>query len=413
MHIVLLSDLFPPYHKGGHEIRCKFIGDELQRRGHRLSVLTSRYGTAGGASFSEGGIFRVLHYVDMAQQGLLGSREQEWKLAVRGRLNYGIARNRVERLKPDVVYAGQTNGISLFTLKAIAALSIPIVHHIGTYVYAEYMRDCVLQPSVMKRLYRKCIFGFFRRSDPVFNNIIAVSTAMKKKHLEVGFSDEQVSVIPPRGVPSALIQEGPKKTGPTKEGSLKLLYLGRITRMKGVHHAVTAVHQLVSSMGVQGVTLEIMGDGDTEYIRELESLAADLGVSEQVRFRGNVAPDRILEEMRANDILLVPSLWDDPSPSVIIEAQSQGVPVVGSRIGGIPERIVHAQTGMLVAADNPAELAQAILELIDAPGLYEQISANGITQVRASYTHEGIVDQLENCLVNAVRQAGGTAQPAA
>jgi len=83
-----------------------------------------------------------------------------------------------------------------------------------------------------------------------------------------------------------------------------------------------------------------------------------------VDFVGYVNPDSFLSEI---DVLVVPSVWQDPSPRVISEAYAHGIAVVGSRIGGIPELVEEGQTGLLFAPDDSDDLAQKMRKFIDHP----------------------------------------------
>jgi glycosyltransferase involved in cell wall biosynthesis len=69
--------------------------------------------------------------------------------------------------------------------------------------------------------------------------------------------------------------------------------------------------------------------------------------------------------LREADVLVQPSLWGEPFPLLVLEAMASGVPVVGSRIGGLPEAVEDGISGILVEPDNPAQLARALLCLLE------------------------------------------------
>jgi len=79
-----------------------------------------------------------------------------------------------------------------------------------------------------------------------------------------------------------------------------------------------------------------------------------------------VRPEDFLPEI---DVLVVPSVWDEPLPTVVVEAFTHGVPVIGSRRGGIPELIEDGRTGLLFDPAQPGSLEAALGRFIDDPRL--------------------------------------------
>jgi len=113
----------------------------------------------------------------------------------------------------------------------------------------------------------------------------------------------------------------------------------------------------------------IVGDGpDADRLR---GLAEELGLSKQVRFLGN--QDEVQRYMQAADCLICPSLWQEAAGLVNIEALACGLPVVASRIGGIPEIVEHGRTGFLFESGRSDQLAAALRNLLDEPELREEM----------------------------------------
>ena len=102
----------------------------------------------------------------------------------------------------------------------------------------------------------------------------------------------------------------------------------------------------------------------SDHERELRELAAASAVP--VHFKTFVARASLPALLRTADVFVVPSRWPDPSPLTVGEALATGLPVIASRIGGIPEALGSA--GILVPPDDPTALAVALRELIDDSG---------------------------------------------
>lgn len=103
-------------------------------------------------------------------------------------------------------------------------------------------------------------------------------------------------------------------------------------------------------------TLDVIGDG--ELLPELREQAARLGLGDAVRFVGPRDPAAVAEAMRTADVFVLPSRFEN-LPVVLLEAMASGLPVVATRVGGIPE-IVDDDAGVLVAPGDVAALTQAI-----------------------------------------------------
>ena len=94
---------------------------------------------------------------------------------------------------------------------------------------------------------------------------------------------------------------------------------------------------------------------------------------------------------------VVPSLWDN-SPNTIYEAMAAELPVVASRVGGIPELVVHGETGLLVPPGDAEALAKAVVALLKEPIVGRQLGANGGQRAAQNYDLERISSlQLRAC----------------
>lgn len=134
------------------------------------------------------------------------------------------------------------------------------------------------------------------------------------------------------------------------------------------------------------IRLEVIGDGGAR--RELEELAVRLGVA--VRFHGRVAdPGPLLREI---DVFALPSRAEN-LPMAVLEAMAQALPVVATRVGGVPELVEDGITGRLVEADDPASLAQAIDEVAGSPDTRSAWGAAGARRAATAFDPEAMADR--------------------
>lgn len=139
-----------------------------------------------------------------------------------------------------------------------------------------------------------------------------------------------------------------------------VLMVGYLIPEKGADVLVRAAAKLPSD-----VVIWIVGAGP-EAAR-LEQMARNLGLGQRVRLLGNRS--RVQPFMQAADCLACPSVWEEAAGLVNLEGLACGLPVVASRIGGIPEIVEHEGTGLLVTPDSAEELAEAIHRLFKEPEL--------------------------------------------
>jgi glycosyltransferase involved in cell wall biosynthesis len=111
------------------------------------------------------------------------------------------------------------------------------------------------------------------------------------------------------------------------------------------------------------VILSVVGDGVLK--ERLPTLSENLGLTDRVHFEGAIAwGESLFEVMRKHDVLVLPSMTEG-LPLVLIEAMSQGLPVVASNVGGVPEIVIHERTGLLVPPMDVGALYSAIERILD------------------------------------------------
>ncbi len=202
---------------------------------------------------------------------------------------------------------------------------------------------------------------------------------VKLKRFEL-FHETGVDALPP-----------PRQSRGVEKGTLKLLYVGRVVRSKGVRDAVRAVAEL---RDFPGVTLDIVGDGGDRAACERE--AARLGVGARVHFHG-WQPHEVVERFYHDaDVFVFPSLRE-ASGQVVIEAMSHGLAMVVAANGG-PGFTVGNKCGLSVQADSPAlyatALAAALRRLAVSPELVEAFGKCARARVAKEFLWDRKVERM-------------------
>jgi glycosyltransferase involved in cell wall biosynthesis len=168
----------------------------------------------------------------------------------------------------------------------------------------------------------------------------------------------------------------------------RLAVVGRLIPIKG--HATLLEAVAAARQRVPELTLEIAGEG--ELGPELRATTTRLGLDDAVSFLGRVAPATPVLERAA--IVVVPSLGEGFG-MVALEAMERGRPVIASAIGGLPEIVADGRTGLLVPPDDPAALADAIVELATDRARAAALGAAGRARALEEFSQERCTDRIE------------------
>ncbi|APG26449.1 hypothetical protein A7E78_00345 [Syntrophotalea acetylenivorans] len=190
--------------------------------------------------------------------------------------------------------------------------------------------------------------------------IFSVSGALKSHLMSLGVLERKIKVIY-NGVDQKIFYPRPKDTARQSVGvdgqSQIILFVGNLKKEKGLGELAAAFSKLINSGGERDYRLVIVGRGP--YEGELKKQLENLGVINQVQFKGSLPPEKVAMWMNAASVLCLPSYMEGV-PNVILEALSCEVPVVATDVGGIPELSVKSGLLQMVA---PKDIDGLIREL--------------------------------------------------
>ncbi|MCZ6634507.1 MAG: glycosyltransferase family 4 protein [bacterium] len=164
--------------------------------------------------------------------------------------------------------------------------------------------------------------------------------------------------------------------------------VGRLVPVKGQDDLLVAFQK--AHLVCPDLHLWIVGEGVLRS--ELEDLAQNLGIAPQVRFLGwqdNVAPF-----LDAADLFVLPSL-NEGLGLVLVEAMAKQLPVIATRVGGVPEVVAHGQTGLLVPSQSPSDLARSIVQLVQNPAGRKKMGQAGLERAKGHFSIQSTVGQTE------------------
>ena len=179
----------------------------------------------------------------------------------------------------------------------------------------------------------------------------------------------------------------------------RIISVGRLVAFKGFEDLIDACAEL-ARRGLD-FTCEIIGDGPLRS--GLQARIATLNLSNRVHLLGSLSQGAVLEKLRTADVFALASMTDaqgasDVFPTVIIEAMAAARPVVSTRLAGIPESVVHRETGLLVAPGDTMALAEALGQLIKDPELRLRYGRAGRARLEQHFRIERTVAPLMELL---------------
>jgi glycosyltransferase involved in cell wall biosynthesis len=209
----------------------------------------------------------------------------------------------------------------------------------------------------------RVVFRWFARRIGCF---ICVSDAVANSLRKIGIIEAKIRVVhnglaDPAGAEDGIREESER---------IRIGVVGQVGRWKG-HDDLLEAFALVHSRHPKA-ELHVFGNGESAYRKELEQRVAKLKLATWIEWHDFVADRRLI--YRNLDICVVPSRSHDPLPTTAIEASFFGLPAIATRRGGLPEILEHEVNGLLVEAEQPQQIAEAICRLIENPALRQSLA---------------------------------------
>ncbi len=298
--------------------------------------------------------------------------------------NFSEIRNffsELKALKPDVVHGHlQFSSIlcSLFGWRR-AVPSVATVHTLEGPEMAN--RDGLRRWLMYKILERFC------------DRVICLSKTAEAFVRKNGLARARIEVLP-NGIDLAVFE--PRSTSERHalratleipEGVPLILAVAVLRPPKGIDRLIRALPTICET--IDDAQLLIVGDGPERG--RLEQLATDIGIRDRVTFTGQRAD--VPDLMSIADVFVLPTL-DDAQPTVVMEAMASRLPVIASRVGGIPDMIADGVDGLLVPPDDVAALEAAVSSILSDPARQADVAAAGRATVEEKFSLDRQVERL-------------------
>lgn len=384
---IVVPELLPvPPSQGG---AVEHWVDEAIRRlvvsGRRLAVVSRPAGVAGHAAIEYIGIpwTATEIFFHRIKERVTWKNPLRYLAKIQNVFSYGRRVAKVVR-DFDVIYLHNEPNILLFLNKRPGQKIVLHMHN----------------DHLSMRLFRP----FYRQALAKADRVICVSDYIRKQALahfpeyadrfQVVFNSTDPEVFKPYGDEALRQLEDVVHLDSDKR---YLLYVGRLTPIKGVHVLITAfreIHRLMPDVRLIITGSSFFGGAaKTAYEQKLVALAEP--VNDAIVFTGYLPHEKLKYLYSAVDIVVFPSVWPEPFGLVMLEAMASGTCLVASAVGGIPEVVENEINGVLVEPNDAGALARAVCCTLSEPETKLRIESMGRKNVVNGYTWGRLVGELE------------------
>ena len=378
--------------KGGMEIHVKLLSEGLVRRGHEVTVISSRHPEGKEFEDRNGVGFYYL------RNAAFGARRKGWREESLKKFL------ELDKKKEFDLICCQQPIISKRLVKnkkygKIASVII-MEGHEGMMFLSE-LRQTLNHKKEFRRLivhFLSFLYYYFFWEMPLLKRcsaIVAVSRETSKS-IQRWFSIDSKKIYTVyNGVDTEAFQPSNakrieiRKSYNVNDDEKLLLFMSFVTKQKGVHLLLNALPEI--SKKIEKVKMMVVGDGD--YLEEAKEMANKLGVEKKVIFAGYVPHQETPKYINASDLFVLPTIRQEGLPFALVEVMSCQKPVIASRIGGIPSVINDGENGILINPGNITELISKTIYLFENEGIALEIARKARERVIRQFSLDRMIEE--------------------
>ncbi|MBU1726652.1 MAG: glycosyltransferase family 4 protein, partial [Candidatus Omnitrophica bacterium] len=392
---------YPPRVIGGYELACREAAQGLRAKGHKVCVLTSASGE--DININDDGVYRLLKLdSEWSKASLPVSLLKLWgrELADKNTL-----RRIVKSFKPDIVYVWNMAHLAVSLVSLLQRMGLPV----SFYVFDDWLSKWENDPwfasltqnpaGLLNRAFWH-VFRFFARITGTFALSLPgeLSSAQFASEYLKKLTFDSVKSIKSCDVIAWGIDVGKYHYKSPSLNPVRLLFVGQIAAHKGIATVIRALEILNKRSG-NGFTLTIAGSFPVaDYEGYIKELIVNLGLKDKVTITGQLSRESIISLYGQHDILIFPSVWDEPFGLVLLEAMASGLPVVATGTGGSSEIVRDGYNALIFPKEDAAACADRIQSLIKDKELFERIRANARRTVEEKFRLSLALDKIESSL---------------
>lgn len=419
MRVLFITAYFPPCDFGWGYMRiCEQIADGLHKRGHDVAVLTSTYRHAE-SEIKPYPVYRQLiiepdwHAPQSPMKQFFFGRRRREREAI-AHLETAVA-----RFQPDLLFVWDAYGLSKVMLRHAEQMpGVKVAYYFANYLpeypggYFEYWHSAGSKTAVKilkapLALIAKTMLKLEGKPIPLaYEHTISVSHYVRDRLRRQNLIGAD-AIVAPNGIDIPLFQADVVQ--PEPESPLRCLIAGRVVPEKGVHTLIEAFALLKQEGLLSQVRLTVLGDGPAEYKEHLKQQVLQYGLDQAVTFADPVPVTKMPECLKAHDIVMLPSEWDEPLSCAMLEGMAAGRLVIGTTRGGSGEVLADGRTGLTFTAGDPASLAEKLKLVIADRTLVTRLAEAGQAETVRHFNMDVSVERIESYLMGLLADTAVTA----
>jgi len=373
---------YTQYWCGGSGNAAYYLATHMALRGHEINVFTTSINSKAS--------------IERYENIVIYRYPTNFKIK-NASISFGMFKN-APRFKIDILHAHLTNSVNEFIIpryKKKKNIPLVVTYHgdpekdMGGFIYkvsvsfyVRYLLDKILSLADIIISPSEHYINESRYLKKYRDKIEVIPNGINIEDFNVPLSKEECR----------------EKLGLPLDGNV-ILFVGKLSPYKGLNFLLEAMPKILKK--VPKVKLVFIGEGEIK--KKLETLSKKLNIEKSVEFTGFVENNLKAMYYRAADVFVLPSTMRTESFGIVnLEAMACGIPIVASRIGGIPSIVKNGENGLLVPPKDVEALADAIIYLLENENLRQKMGERGKKRVK-SYSWDRIAEMTEKVYEKVVR----------
>ena len=354
MRILILNwrDINNPS-SGGAEILTHEIAKRLVTLGNHVVQFSSFF---PGSHHKE-----VVDNVEIVREGNADIRTLFASVHFRAFLFY-----QREKGKFDVVI-DEIHGVPFFTPWYVKKRKVVLICEVAGDLWVKMFGPFF---GLFGRLTERLYLRFIYKNIPY----LTISNSTKEELIREGVESKNITVLPMGLTIPKKIKKVEKEKDPT------LIFVGRLSKSKGIEDAIEALRQV--SKIYPKTKFWIVGEGDEAYIKFLKKKSKNLNVSDKITFWGYVSQEKKFELMGRAHLLLHASVKEGWG-LVVIEAASQATPSIVYNVSGLRDSVINDKTGVILSHNSSLEMAKQSMLLLNNKKRYKDFQKNALAWAKS------------------------------
>lgn len=388
---ILLATVYDYPHLGGLSVHLTTLKSGLESRGHEVDVVSfsdvpkwKRDGVVRGPAF----------LLNKMKQG----KGYVWTLKRRQEELASLIKEAVSKKEYDII-----NAQDVFTTFAALETNVPVVSTVHGYLTFEGIsKGTVIEGSQEAAELQEAE----RRGYKSTREVITVDTRIKEYILkETGVTGHMIKnfIDVESFKPEIERRTEFRDTYGFSQDELIFFVPRRLTKKNGVMYPILSLPAVVEKFP----NARVVFAGTGEMMEPMKQKAAELGVSDHITMLGAVDHSVMMQYYALANVALVPSIYsagvEEATSISALEAMGSGVPLIACAVGGLKEIVDSGKDGLLVEEQNPEQLSDAMIRLLEDPTYGEQLAKAGRAKIIAEYSHFAAAEKYEAIYLKALK----------